>query len=390
MNRFKNIESKRSVILLDFLQEKKKLFEAILKESNGLEWEVFHKNVFYRRLPTDISIQGIITESGLGHGLADQLLDQNIPMVRVGNTAYEKSDKVIPAIIEDLESYGRFAADYFAKKNFKICAFVGNKEWSHAINCYKGFYKNAIAKGMQCHLLQLDLGRDENQIKHEAFGDLINHVGSWLKKLPRPIPLLAPQQTHAIRLSFICRESGLRVPEDVAILSLEGEPNLNEYATVPISTITPSDHIVGAQAVKLLDQLLKGGLKPTTPIFIEPREIVERRSTDILAISNVSVVRAIRIIWDNLDKDLNAESIAKEIGVSARSLQREFSRHLGRGINAEMRRKRLETIAEQLKKNEKNIEALATKTGFTAMNHFRKSFKKAYGLSPKEYREKYR
>ena len=176
----------------------------------------------------------------------------------------------------------------------------------------------------------------------------------------------------------------------MAILSLEGEPNLNEYATVPISTITPSDHIVGAQAVKLLDQLLKGGLKPTTPIFIEPREIVERRSTDILAISNVSVVRAIRIIWDNLDKDLNAESIAKEIGVSARSLQREFSRHLGRGINAEMRRKRLETIAEQLKKNEKNIEALATKTGFTAMNHFRKSFKKAYGLSPKEYREKYR
>ena len=49
-----------------------------------------------------------------------------------------------------------------------------------------------------------------------------------------------------------------------------------------------------------------------------------------------------KFMWDHLSKNIGVDDIAREAGVSRRKLERAFREDLGRGINHELLRRRLE------------------------------------------------
>jgi len=59
---------------------------------------------------------------------------------------------------------------------------------------------------------------------------------------------------------------------------------------------------------------------------------------------------------------------------------------LKRGINAELRRKRLERCCELLHSTDISIPDLAPMIGFRSGDYLRASFKQAYGVTPRKYR----
>jgi AraC family transcriptional regulator len=95
-------------------------------------------------------------------------------------------------------------------------------------------------------------------------------------------------------------------------------------------------------------------------------------------------------IDQNLDQELNLETIAKIGNYSPFHLHRIFKAITNETINEYITRKRIEKAASiLLHKREITISELSLKYGFSSNSSFTRTFKKFYGISPKEFRQTY-
>lgn len=90
--------------------------------------------------------------------------------------------------------------------------------------------------------------------------------------------------------------------------------------------------------------------------------------------------KAIDYIEDNLDKDINFEIVAKEVGMSAFYFHRIFCAIIGTSPTAYIRNRRLTIAAQEISKNNENILDIALKYGFESHEAFSRAFKNFHGV----------
>ena len=93
--------------------------------------------------------------------------------------------------------------------------------------------------------------------------------------------------------------------------------------------------------------------------------------------------RAVDYIEDNLDKDINFEIVAKEVGMSAFYFHRIFTAIIGISPTTYIRNRRLTVAAQEISKNNENILDIALKYGFESHEAFSRAFKNFHGVVPK-------
>ncbi len=81
--------------------------------------------------------------------------------------------------------------------------------------------------------------------------------------------------------------------------------------------------------------------------------------------------------------------LAREIGISRFHFCRAFKQSMGMTPHAFFGRLRLERSAEQLRHTHLSATDIAMECGFGSSSHFAVAFKKAFGISPTEYRRRY-
>ena len=86
--------------------------------------------------------------------------------------------------------------------------------------------------------------------------------------------------------------------------------------------------------------------------------------------------------------ELSVDDVAEEVGVSRRSLERGFRQQLGRGVNEELRRKRLERCCELLLDTDLPLSEIVSMVGLRSKAYLHRAFLKAYGVTPGHYRKK--
>jgi LacI family transcriptional regulator len=115
--------------------------------------------------------------------------------------------------------------------------------------------------------------------------------------------------------------------------------------------------------------------------------VVTRRSSDILAVNNLEVAKALRFIHDQFANPLlSVDDIVATTNVSRRPLEKAFRHELRRTINEEVVRVRLEKVKELLSTTELSVTEVSTMTGFTRPNHLFRIFRRQLGMNPKQYR----
>jgi len=366
------------------------LLQTISNECIKNNWQLIFQEIVYQERPLvhNLKIAGVITDSFYDNVHIKDFIKKNIPIVRVGDSLDKNGDKIIPAVIGSFESFGTFAAEYFSKRNFQTLAYVGSKHGGDFSNEAEGFISKADSLNMQVHRLLLE---SAEQLKNEPslFNYLTTKIGDWLKTLPRPVGLFAYSDKQAMRLSLICQQVGLKIPNDVAILGVGNEAKYCETTQTPLSSIEPHYRNSGIEATQLLKELLVDKKAFKGVKIIKPDRVFERQSTDILAIKNKHVAHALRLLWSQLGTDINYLSLAKEVGLSLRSLEIKFKEHLGRTLVQEVLRKRLEVAQRKLISSDDNIAKIAKELGFFSLSYFRKVFKNRYNELPSVYREKY-
>jgi len=112
--------------------------------------------------------------------------------------------------------------------------------------------------------------------------------------------------------------------------------------------------------------------------------------TDSLRIEYIKRINKVMdFVENNLDKELPLEYLSKKAYFSPFHFHRIFSTITGETLNSFINRKRIEKIASLiLNGTELSLLELATNYGFNSSSSFSRSFKKFYGISPTEFKEK--
>jgi transcriptional regulator GlxA family with amidase domain len=100
------------------------------------------------------------------------------------------------------------------------------------------------------------------------------------------------------------------------------------------------------------------------------------------------VKRAVAYFQQHYDQPLSRQDVAEAIGVSERYFSRIFRQELGITPWEYLNRYRIGQAQELLKETSESVTAIALHVGFNDLSHFGRTFRKATGLSPSEYRER--
>ena len=101
----------------------------------------------------------------------------------------------------------------------------------------------------------------------------------------------------------------------------------------------------------------------------------------------VKVTKALNLIWNNVEHELNLDIISRSCNVSKFHFHRIFLEHQGESLGSYISRKRLERAANRLILfPHHNISQIASSLGYSSPANFSKAFNKYTGMSPKQWR----
>ena len=303
------------------------------------------------------------------------LLDElDIPVVLQNNRS--RSD-VFSNISGDYDTTGRMAAQYFRKKLYTEYAFYGIKDivWSEErcegyrseVETFKGHFYSYMEQA----------GEDNREMTVE-----------WLMNLPKPVAVFCCDDSRALFLTETCKISGIRVPEDVAILGVDDDDLLCHISDPALSSIQMDVENGGYMTCKLLHEQLKSGSKKAFNVNIAPLRIMERDSTSFFNITDPHVFNLIKAIEENYSLELKMEDLLQTVSVSRRSMEMRFKKATGYTIYQYLLKVRVDHLAYLLATTDRPYADVVYEVGFRDVNNVSRTFRKFKGCSPQEWRRR--
>lgn len=99
-----------------------------------------------------------------------------------------------------------------------------------------------------------------------------------------------------------------------------------------------------------------------------------------------SIQKVLDYIEENLAQSYTPEELSKVAALSPFYFQRLFTRLVKRPVNEYVKMRRLAKACETLEDKSKRILDIALEYGFNSHEHFTKTFRSAFGITPEEYR----
>ena len=144
----------------------------------------------------------------------------------------------------------------------------------------------------------------------------------WIRELPKPVGIFACNDDRGQNILEVCKLVGLKVPDDVAVIGVDNDPMICDTGDPPLTSIALNVETAGFEAASLLDQLFRKNKVLLKEIMVTPSHIVQRQSSDILAVDDTEVAKAIHYIKSYAKKKIFIRDIVKTASVSRRTLEK--------------------------------------------------------------------
>lgn len=215
-------------------------------------------------------------------------------------------------------------------------------------------------------------------------------LAEWLRSLPKPVGIMGANDDRGQHVIEICNDLGLLVPDEVAVIGVDNDQFICELTNPPLSSVDRYFAKAGYEAAELLDKMMRGKRVKRQDIITRPSRVVSRQSTDVFSIEDPVVVEALRFIRRNANRVISVDDVVEQVAMSKRGLYHKFMHTLGRTVHEELIRTRTEQIAWMLEETELTITQIALDLGFPGQGHISRYFKKQKGLTPRQYRIRYK
>lgn len=288
-----------------------------------------------------------------------------------------------PLVYADETHVAKCAATHFLERHFQHVAFCSIEEQRWVRWRREAYLRELARLGLQAHVCALERRANSDADRQQR------RLVAWLKELPQPVGVLAANDVCGLRLIAACRMAGLRVPEQVAVLGVDNDEVLCRLTSPPLSSIDLDTPTIGYRAASLLDDLMRGDRAAAEPIWIPPRGVAVRQSTDTLAIDDADLAKALAFIREQACEGIDVEDVVANVCVSRATLERKFAACLQLTPRQAILRVQLERVKCMLAETDYLLEKIAQRTGYKSQSHLSVVFKRETGLTPGEYRRKH-
>jgi LacI family transcriptional regulator len=310
----------------------------------------------------------------------------NLPVVDVRGTL----DLDWPRIDTDNRLVAEMAADHLLERGFQHFAYCGFAGVDYSMDRQAHFPPFLAERGFGCFVYDGPRRAVKgDQSRKEQHGILFEReLASWVKSLPRPIGVMCCNDLRAQQLLNACRAVDIAVPEDVAIVGVDNDELLCELADPPLSSVQPDAKRIGYRAAATLHECLRTGNREPHREYLPPLQVLTRHSTDVLAIDDHLVARAVRYIREHATEGINVDDVLRHLVISRVTLNRRFEKTLGRTPKDEIDRIRLRRIKHLLLETEFSLARIADLSGFKHAEYLSVVFKAQTGQTASEYRKR--
>jgi LacI family transcriptional regulator len=375
--------ARKRTVLLALTDAHHGFFRGVARYAREHQWHLVADMIYTARIPIGWRGDGIISFIGYREDLAEFIRNSRLPTVEISMV---RNDIKLPRVEGDNDMIGRLAAEHFLERGYRH--FVWAPFMDDIVNAerYRGFANRLKKENLASHVLPPADSRSAPGGTHD-WAARRRLLIQELRRLPKPLAVLGYNDCVAADIIDACDNAGLLVPEAVAVMGVDNDTMLCDCLRVPLSSVCHDLEEMAYQAAVLLDRLMAGKKAPKKMLRVPPTGVVTRRSTDILAVNNLEVAKALRFIHDQYSNPLlSMDDVVMATNVSRRPLEKAFRKELRRTLNEELVRIRLNSVKNLLTTTNLSVTKISSMTGFNRPNHLHRIFRKQVCMSPKKYR----
>lgn len=340
-----------------------------------------HHSFINWAVPATWRVDGLIARISTPLHL-QRLQSLKVPIVDVGDLFLGAEG--IDSVVTDFDAWAEMAMEHFRSKGFVNFAYYAPPSRDYSNLRGEAFAAAVEQLGLVCHRYRpgYRIGREISPDEHRR------RVTRWLRQLPQPVAVLAADALRGKDLAEVCGQAGLAVPDEIAVLAGDSDELTCEICMPPLSSIEVASRRIGYEAAARLAGHIARGSSPSGCLRVEPDRVLSRQSTDVMAIDDPLVVRALRFMRLNAYRGITVLDVLQEVPVARRQLERQFKRYLGRLPAEELRRLRLERARQLLTETELSMDEVAEASGYAGSTQLGSAFRKAFRLTPLSYRRR--
>lgn len=289
----------------------------------------------------------------------------------------------IPLVHVDDVQIACLAAEHLRERGFRHFGFFGieGENWSERRR--EAFSEAVREPDFDLQVYELPRGGGSWERTEDD-------LARWVGDLPKPAGVMVCSDQRGPQFLEACRRTRVQMPEELAVIGVDDDDPLCEVCNPPLSSVDPAHAQVGYAAAALLDGLMMGQPLPRQSLLIQPRGVVTRLSTDVLAMEDRKMAAVLRLIREQACSGIGVEALAAQVGVSRSVLQRRFRAALKRSVHQEIVNARLKRARELLAETDLALEDIAERTGFKHQEYLGAVFKARLKKTPAQYRREAR
>ncbi len=310
---------------------------------------------------------GKISHAAFGH----------TPVVYIDRTPL--TDGLRLDVVQDYEENAQVAARELIQPELQNYAYVGYKtstSWSQARGL--AFCELIRLHGKACHVFD-DNNKD---------GERLKRLERWVISLPKPIGVFAANDFTANEVLMVCKRSKISIPNELSLIGIDNITEICEKASPKISSIA-SDFEQGGWlcADLLLERIAKPHMRKALRKY-QTLGVVTRASTHKTLGVSRQILRAINTIRSCACEGLTVTDVAADMGCSLRMAEIRFSHAMHMTIKDFITATRLDRAKVLTKDRNMPLSKIAAACGYGTENALRIAFKKKFGLTLRQWREK--
>jgi LacI family transcriptional regulator len=293
-------------------------------------------------------------------------------------------------VCNDEVGVARTAADHLLSRGLRHFAFVGWPAVEDGISLWESQRQKAFTDVVKKAGFASSVYRWPARTADRDWGREQRTLARWLKSLPKPAGIMASNDQRARHVLEAARGAAIAVPDDLAVIGVDNDETLCELSTPSISSVALDTDTIGFQGAAMLDRLMNGRRVPRRAVSVPPLGVIARRSTDMLAMADPTVVEAVRFMDANIGRPIRIADVLAVARLSRKTLEVRFRRVLGRTPHEELQRRRLERVKTLLQQTDWPLKQIARAAGFTYVEHLHLIFRREVGMTPAGFRALHR
>jgi LacI family transcriptional regulator len=332
-----------------------------------------------RVLLQELRPSGLITE--WLPEVTESLVELGIPTV-IADTDFEYPG-VVSVDVDDWQ-VGAEAARAFSQAGYRSFACLGNAT-PYSEQRIAGF-KQALGKSAKVAVYSEAAFTPARY--SESFADPGAGLTSWLEVLPKPVGIFAVHDPLGRFLCATCRQLGLRVPEQVAVIGANNDELVCGLSYPMLSSVSIPWDTIGAVVGEAMLGMLSGGHVPRSPVRVPPGGVVLRHSANHLVVEDPTLRRAMSFLSDRLQDPITIELMCDELRVARRGLERKFREYYECTPWEMLCQLRVSRVKHLLSETNHPISIISELCGFNDPERMAVVFKRLAGMPPSRFRKK--